>query len=258
MKNDRIPNVKLGTTVSIMLLLVGCTTNPVKDTGFLDNPEKMTKKEGIPVQRVWKDPQTSIADYDNILIKPIFTKKMLENSTLEKANIHTWLSNENKNVAEFAKYMKNAFKEAVKKSKRFNLVTKPGPRTMILELSLVKVVPGKPILGAIANLSNLTPIGFLISPLKMTANAASDSPTQSSVAIEGRILDAQTGNAIAMFADRRKERTAFFNTKDFRPYGNPEQIADEWADDFIRILEKRPKETGKNIDQKSNVRFINY
>ena len=48
------------------------------------------------------------------------------------------------------------------------------------------------------------------------------------------------------------------DTKDFRPYGNPEQIADDWACDFIRVLEKRPKETGKKVEAKGNVGFINY
>lgn len=243
---------------SLVLIFAGCSTAPVKDSGFLENGKKMSKQKGIPSHRVWKAPETSIKDYDNIIIKSVFTKKQLESSTMENMNIHTSLSNHDKNVATFAKYIKAAFQKAVKKSKRFNLVTKASPKTMILELSLVKVVPGKPILGAIANLSNLTPIGFLISPLKMAASANTDKPTQSSVAIEGRIIDANTNKAIAMFADRRKERTAFFNTKDFRPYGNPEQIADEWADDFVRVLEKRPLETGKKVAPKGNVGFINY
>jgi len=241
-----------------LILLSGCKASPKPDSGFLDNPEKMKPVEGIPLHRVWKDPKTSIKDYDKIIVKPVFTKKQLEKTTLEKTNIHTWLSKEDKNVAAYAKYMKDAFKKAIKKSKKFKLVDKVGPKTMVLELSLVKMVPGKPVVGAITNLGRLTPIGLIISPLTMTVSGTTDSPMQSSVAIEGRIMDAKTGNAIAMFADRRKQKTAYFNTKDFRPHGNPEQIADELAADFVEILEKRPGETGKKIEGSGSINAVNF
>lgn len=241
-----------------LLLLSGCSTPPAKDTGFLENADKMKSKDKLPTHRAWRAPDTNIDDYDNILLKPVFTKKQLSNSTTENMNVHTWLSNEDKNTAAFAKYIETAFKKAITKSKRFKLVEAPGPKTMVLELSLVKVVPGKPIIGAINNLGNLTPIGFIFSPVKMTYYASADSSFRSSVAIEGRILNAVTNKPIAMFADRRKQRNVFFNTKDFRPYGNPQQIADEWANDFVNVLETKPLTTGKKVKSSGGLGVINY
>ena len=177
---------------------------------------------------------------------------------MENMNIHTYLSNEKKNVTEYATYIRNAFINAIRKSKKFQLATTPGAKTMILELSLVKVVPGKPVLGTIKNIGRLTPIGFILSPITMGIDATYDSALQSSVAIEGQIIDSETGKAIAMFADRRKQKTAYFNTKDFRPYGNPEQIASDWANDFIKVLETRPLETGKSLNSKSSLGLVNY
>ena len=243
---------------ALLAFLCGCAASPTKDSGFLKDSHKMKKNEKIPAQKVWVAPESSIADYKKILIKPVFTKKQVEKTFLENMNIYTYLSNEKKDTKAFASYIRNAFAKAIKKSKRFQLASAPGPKTMVLELALVKVVPGKPVLGTIKNVGRLTPIGFILSPVTMGIDAASDSALQSSVAIEGQIIDSVSGKPVAMFADRRKQKTAYFNTKDFRPFGNPEQIADEWASDFVKVLETRPLETGKKVETKSSLGVINY
>lgn len=242
------------------MLLSGCETAPVQDSGFLEKPEMMKKYEMFPVQRAWRDPDMKALDYDKMIVRPVFTQSQVPKSGLETANMRTWLDQEDSDTAEFAKYMENAFREALKKSKRIKLVEKPGPGTMVLELNLVKVVPGKPVLGAVRNLSNLTPIGFMVAPLKMGASSATDSPMQASVAIEGRICDSLTHKTLAMFADREKQNTAFFNLNDFRAYGNPKQIIDEWAAQFVEILDKRPLETGEKVDASPDAThlLINY
>lgn len=255
MKKQLITRLSQGT---LLMLLCGCAATPAPDSGFLKDSHKMKPTEALPVQKVWVAPDTSIADYDKILIKPVFTKKQVKKTFMENMNIYTYLSHENRNTREYAAYLKNAFTKAVTKSKRFQLARKPGPKTMILELALVKVVPGKPVLGTIKNLGRLSPVGFILSPVTMGIDATSDSAMQSSVAIEGQILDSVTGKPVAMFADRRKQKTVFFNTKDFRPYGNPEQIADEWAADFVKVLETRPLTTGKKVESKSSLGVINY
>jgi len=171
------------------------------------------------------------------------------------------LDEEKQDMADFAKYTEDAFKKAIKEdpNKRFQLVDKPGPNTLVLEIALVKVVPGKPIKGALKNAANLTPIGAIIMPLKMGKQGYTDSPGQASVAIEGRLTDSRTGEYFAMFADRRKQKTAVFNANDFTAYGNLRQIVDEWANGFVIISNKRPLETGEKYeDNSSPINIINY
>ncbi len=241
------------------LILSGCAdAEPVKDTAFLPKPEMMKKYDMIPVQKMWKAPDAKGSDYDKIIIMPVYTKDQLPYSSMETMNIRTWMDDQDQDVAEFAKYMEDAFKKAVHAGKRVKLVDKPGPNTMVLELNLVKVVPGKPVLGALKNLSNLTPIGFLIAPIKMGVGASTDSPMQASVAIEGKIYDSESKKMLFMFADREKQTTAFFNLNDFTAYGNPKEIADEWAKQFVECLDKRPLETGTKIEKKTNVGIIDY
>ncbi len=192
-----------------------------------------------------------------MIVVPIFTESQLDKSWLEKSNIYYYLGDEDKDLAEFANYTAEALRKAVEKDEKFSLVEKPDSQTIILELALVKVVPGKPIVGGISNLGSLTPIGFILSPVKMTALGTTDSPFRSSVAIEGRIRDASTKKVIATFADRRKQRTTFFNLKDFTSYGNPRQLVDEWAEQIIEVLHANMGKDAK-VKRESSLNPINY
>ncbi|RLD12030.1 MAG: hypothetical protein DRI44_02095 [Chlamydiae bacterium] len=65
-----------------------------------------------------------------------------------------------KSTTKFADYTAEALKKAVKEDDKLKLVNKPGPNTIILELALVKVVPGKPILKtAFFNLKDFSAYG---------------------------------------------------------------------------------------------------
>ncbi|MCK5536058.1 MAG: DUF3313 family protein, partial [Bacteroidales bacterium] len=114
-----------------------------------------------------------------------------------------------------------------------------------------------PVIAGIGNLGNFTPIGFVLSPVKMTAHGTMDSPMRSSVAVEGRIRDGVTKKVIATFADRKKQRTTFFNLKDFSSYGNPKQLIDEWAEQIIEVLDSN---MGKDapVKRKSSMNPINF
>ena len=245
------------------LLLYGCgnQADPVRNSGFLPSASLMHKTDVVPVQRVWKNPKLKNADYTKIIVKPVNTNYQLPKTDKENNNIRTMLDEENQDMADFAKYTEEAFKKAIQedKNKKFQLVTQPGPHTLVLELALVKVVPGKPVIGALKNAANLTPIGAMIMPLKMGKQGYTDSPMQASVAIEGRLTDSLTGEYFVMFADRRKQKTAVFNANDFTAYGNLRQIVDSWANGFVTAANKRPLETGEKYeDNSSPINIINY
>lgn len=245
------------------MLFYGCgnQADPVRNSGFLPSADLMHKTDLVPVQRVWRSHKLKSTDYNKIIVMRINTDYQLPRTDAEKNNIRTMLDEEKQDMADFAKYTEDAFKKAIKEdpNKRFQLVDKPGPNTLVLEIALVKVVPGKPVKGALKNAANLTPIGAIIMPLKMGKQGYTDSPGQASVAIEGRLTDSQTGEYFAMFADRRKQKTAIFNANDFTAYGNLRQIVDGWANGFVLISNKRPLETGEKYeDNSSPINIINY
>lgn len=226
--------------LAIAAALYGCKADPVQETNFLPNSEKLQDTSGGAAQKAWKDPNVNLLNYDKVIVVPVFTEDQLQRSWLERNNIRHLLGDDQKDLLDFAKYTEEAFKKAIAADKRLSLASKPGPKTLILELALVKVVPGKPIIAALGNLSNLTPFGVILMPAKVGAKASTDSPMQASVAIEGIVRDSQTKKVIGMFADREKEKAAIFNFNDFRAYSNLKQIVDEWAAQFVEAMNRKP------------------
>ena len=255
---------KLSTLAFCLLLPValaplgGCGADPHEVTDFVPHKEQLKKFDLIPYDGVWRNPATANKTYDSIVVAPVFTKDAFaQRSWMERNNVRAWMEDEDKDVADFAKYTEKSFKKSLSQCKSLKLVDKPGPKTLELELSLVKVVPGKPVLGAMGTIGSLTPIGLLLLPVKVGANAASDSPMKASVAIEGVIRDSETKEVVATFVDREKESAAFFNANDFTAYGNLEDIVDEWARIFAECIDKRPLKTGTKIEGQDKVKAIN-
>ncbi|HCE44563.1 MAG TPA: hypothetical protein DET40_13535 [Lentisphaeria bacterium] len=247
----------------LAVFLAGCSSEPVKPAGFAKNPELMKKYDLVPLDKVWKDPAFDSRAYNSIMIVPVFTRAQLDKSWMEEANVRTWMDEESQDVKDFAKYTENAFRKAVQKSRNYKLVDKPGPRTLIFELALVKIVPEKPILG-VAKTAATPVIGaframaFVMAPVKTAVSANTDSPLQASVAIEGNIRDSMTKKVVASFADREKQTSAIINFQDFSAYGNLEQIVDEWAREFLEIMDKRPLQTGVKVeDERPAMKLIN-
>jgi len=240
--------------VGISYFLTGCQANKADKIVFLKNPGMMKKYDFIPFQKAWKDPNTNLQSYNKIIVEPVYTAKKLQKSDLEKINLDSIFGTEKKKALEFLDYTENAFKKAIDEDSRLQLVTNPGPNTMILQLALVKVVPGKPLVGAAKNIP-VSKIGLIITPATSAAGGTVDGPFQSSVAIEGRFLDSQTKKVIAKFADRQKEKTALFNIRDFSAYGTPQQIVDEWAKLVVLCLNRKPNE---KIKKSGNIKLINF
>ncbi len=266
MKNNIVKKIVLISICISTITFIGCKAKPIGDSGFIKNPNMMKETEFLPFDRAWKDKRIDFKKYTKIMVAPIFTKTQLDKSWLEKSNLYYYLGKDDQKLAEFANYTAEALKKAVIKDKKLKLVNKPGPNTIILELALVKVVPGKPVIKAAENAGSVatpiltaTPLGFVIIPVKFIANSASDGPgpTDSSVAIEGRIRDSMTKKVIATFADRKKQKTAFFNLKDFSAYGNPRQLVDEWADQIIEVINSNMGKDAK-VERKSSTKIINF
>lgn len=249
--------------LSFTVLLCGCRNQaePVDNSGFLPNAELMGKNDLVPVHRIWQNADMKSADYKKIMVMPVCTEWQMQNSSLEKKNIRSMLNQDQQDIEDLALYTQNAFRKAIKEDpdKRFELATQAGEKTLLLKIAFVKVVPGKPVLGTLKNVSNLTPVGAALIPLKMGVMGYADTAMQSSMAIEASLTDSQTGRNFIMFADRKKQKTAIFNANDFTAYGNLRQLVDIWSKDFLTLLKKQPLETGEKMeDENSGITIINY
>ncbi len=249
----------VSSSLALAALLCSCEAKQAPDSGFLQNPELMKKDARLPVNRLWKDPDVKMAAYERIIVRPVRTDMQIERSRRESRNYRNMMGLEESDVAEFADYVQSSFKKAIAKGPcRLALVEEPGPGTLALEMSFVKIVQSKPVANAGKTALSATPVGACFIPLKFLAKGMTDSPGQSSLAIEGRLVDSVTGQTVAMFAQRSKQCTAVLNVEDFTSYGNLKDISDAWAAKFAEIMDKRPLETGVSIDGGQQVKFINF
>lgn len=242
----------------VAALLCSCEAKPAPDSGFLDNSERMSHDERLPVQRVWKDPDVKMLDYDKIIVRDVRVDWQIERNKRERRNYRNRLGLEEGDVRDFADYTRDSFKKAIEKGPcRLKLAESPGPGTLALEMAFVKVVQGKPLICAAKTASSFTFIGACMTPVKFAAKGLTDNGGQVSLAIEGRLVDSVSGKTVAMFAQRSKQCTAVLNLEDYTCYGNLHEIVDSFAAKFTEIMDKRPLETGEKVEGGQQLKFIN-
>ena len=244
-----------GIVFCVVLFLSGCQTAPAERIVFLKRPELLKKYDLVPFQKAWKEKGINLRQYTKIIVEPVILSQKLKKDELEKINLDSLLGVEKEQIMQFAKYTENAFKQAVRKDPRLTLVTKPGPNTLIIKLALVKVVPGKPLLGMVRNIPiPIGKAGFIISSSAKAAGLATDS-VKGSVAIEGEFIDSQTRKVVAMFADRRSETPALVNFNSMSTFATPKEIVNCWAAIVVKCLGRKP---GEKVEYPDDFKIINY
>ena len=97
---------------------------------------------------------------------------------------------------------------------------------MIIELAITELVPAKAWFNTAA-----TAAGFVIPGAGLLSFAG-----KGSVAIEGRVRDGKTGEVLATFADREKDKSAPINLASMSWYQSGKQNVDDWADQIAELL----------------------
>jgi len=231
----------LGVTFLALLLgATGCATKaaPSRGAGFIPM-EMMAKDEALPFHSVWRSPGVNWDSYRNVYIARVNTEYLLGNSGGMQGGGKGDLQ---KDARKLANYTRKKFTQAFRKdpNRRLRVVSNSrGSRTLVAEIALTEVVPSNVAL----NVLGYAPYGggAAVKAIKKLSHA------ESVVAFEARILDGETGEIIAMFADREGEREAPGNLKGLTWYSHAHSIIDDWADQFVRVA-NRNRETNEVIE----------
>ncbi len=204
--------------------------------GFI-TAENLTHSPKYPFQKVWFKDNVDWSRYTEIHIAPVNTNHLLAMDWWKKVERGAWVEED---VEKLAQYTRNTFQEAFgeDEKRRFTVVEVPGPRTLIGEIALVEVVPSKVTL----NLIGYAP--FVGTAAKLLRSTTS----KSSVAFEARVRDGDTGEIVALFADREWEKAAPVNVKDLTWYGHAESILWEWAHQFVKVANRKSGEAVKDSE----------
>ena len=235
-----VASVLLG--VMFLSVPLGCKTAPAPDTGFLQEPERMTpQRERFPFDRVWVKPGVQKEDYDYLVISPVNTQYLMDNTGWKAANPGN-VDLENSAI-EMAEYTEETFREAFRKDKMpgVQLTNQPGPRTVVLELAIVELVPSKAALGALGLMAPVAGVAGQTAVAAGTAVGAKAAGGRPSVAIEGRLKDGVTGETLFMFADREEAQFRIIDLKAVTWWGHAKDIIKDWADQCVQLA-KTPKD----------------
>lgn len=199
------------------ILLTGCSTKGhVPDTGYLEQPERMTKSKKYPFNRQWFDASVNWTAFDKVYIAPVDIDHLKHLSWWQKASLRNDL---NLSAEKLAHYTRLHFKEAFNASNgRFTVVNKPGPKVLVIELAIVELVPTKAWLNTIefAGMFMALDKGF--------------------TAIESRLLDGGNGKVIATVADGESGRNTLFSAADFTWWGHSRNTINYFAKSFEQVL----------------------
>jgi len=210
---------------------------PAHDSGFLTDSARMAEnRDRAPFHRTWVDPDFAAANYHSIRVAPVNTEFVLEQSTWAKSNPRNIVIEDDlKRIAgEFRQTVIEKFVES--EQNRFAIVDSARDQTMILELAITELVPGKAFLGMLGLASWAAPPGVGV-PVGAVASFADDGW----MAIEGRVRDAETGRVMAMFADREGPKTRVLDLEAATWYGHARESMNDWAEQFV-VLANTPKD----------------
>lgn len=218
------------------LFLNGCETlraAPSKGAGFVPVQE-MSKDEAIPFQKAWFKEDVDWNQYRTIYISNVNTHYLLQGNWWQK---HFRRDKMESDVQDVALYMQKKYEEAFRNDpkKRFQVVNSPdGENCLTLEMAITELVPSNVVLEALG----FAPygVGTGAQVLEMVSGA------ESTVAFEARIKDAETGETLAMFADREHQKINPIDLKGLTWYAHAHSIIDEWAEQSVKIANMQPDE----------------
>jgi hypothetical protein len=244
--------MRYGPMVLIVLLsgiiLSGCSTGvgssleaqmkapPSDGAGFVP-VQQMAKRPDLPFNKAWIKQGVNWKRYRTIYIAPVHTDYLIRANWWQQ----TIRANQmQQDVQTMATFMRTQFIRAFQNDPhhRVRVASFPQKGSLTLELALTELVPSHVFLDAI-KIAGPYGSGLAAAVLERGTEA------QTTVAFEARVKDTNTGQTLAMFADREYAKVRPVDLKGLTWYGNAQDIVTEWAQQFVDLSHRRPGEIVK-------------
>jgi hypothetical protein len=219
------------------LLPLGCRAKPAPDSQFLAQPKLMSAARNVPYNRIWINPKYRDKRYTELYVDEVNTDYLMAESIWEMAALVNLDPAAVKiNDRRMGAYLRDAFVRAARKdlSRRFTLVSKPGPHTLVLQMAIVQLVPSKGLLQA-AGYATWVPQAIMF-VVPFVTN--SEDQGKGVIAFEARTRDGATGDVTMMFADRECPPFSLVDVKALFWWESAKPICDAWARQFVEMQTK--------------------
>ncbi len=220
------------------LFICGCNSvnglikaEPAKPAGFLPAPELLSEmRERYPFHGVWMNMKLDdFKQYQALYIKPIDTRHLAANDWWEQATFSGGDLSED--AKEFALESEQTFHEALMENMQLQRANGPAENTLILELSVVELVPAKVWLSSVGLAAFAVPLAIGI-----PAGTGAALGQNGTVAIEGVLKDGTSGEILLMFADREASKIRIIDFTTLTWYGHAHEIMEDWAQQLVEVL----------------------
>ncbi len=202
----------------------------VAPSAFLENPGSLsTQKQRAPFDTIWVDPShpDTGAGYKSVYIAPV-TTQYLRPVNRPLVTVMEGPKAKDRPVQGTADVVRNSFIKAFRTSpaQRFQVVDRPGPGVLVVEMALVELNPTNVIGNAV---KYGAPGGEALGPI-----------TKGNVALECKVRDGATKKLLLQFADNEQDKFAPVSLRDLSSYGHARQAIYDWAKEFEELLRTPP------------------
>jgi len=192
--------------------------SPAPPSGFLVNPQKMTSDPRAPFDKVWRNPSPlaweRVRNFDRVVILPV-------NTTYMKAT-----PQQRAEAEKMAVYTREQFQKQFAEGGKLRVVSRPGARTLVLEMALVEMKPTN-VAGNVVS----TGAGVVVPG----ANVVGSQFTHGNIAFEAKLRNGQTGELLAEYADRERDKLSVFSFRDYSPTAHNRKAVDDWAKEMEQL-----------------------
>ena len=214
------------------MLVVSCAKNYPEPSGFLGEiDQNIVPEKRLPFGKSWKAPEVDLRRFGRVEVAPVGTDQVRALGWgIDGASERNFDSVRARDIAEIAVYTEKQLRKYLPPNDyQSSTLTTPKLRTskaLRLETNLVEVVPGKPAAQA---LENWLPFVAIV-----------NRPT---LALEGRFVDAETGQVVFAFSDRERAEISLYDAQKFTYYGVHRREAKRWAKQLASVLRRNAEGT---------------
>ena len=214
--------------IGLFPLLTGCATThqkrSVEKAGYLDNYHQLKEGKGDEALKVYINQDVNFALYDKIILDPV-SIVVSEDSDMAKV-----AAGDRQKMADYFYAVLNT-----NLSKKYQIVSSPGPGTMKLRVALTDIKSSKVVMDTI---STVLPIGLAIDLIVYAAKGTHTNVGAANVEME--LLDTSTGKRLAAAVDGRSGAKVTGRFDKWGKWNDTKGACDYWAE---RITKRLVEET---------------
>jgi len=193
--------------LAVLVGLTACGGQSKSSNGFLSDYSKLEKNPRYAGSRIYANPATPLKNYSRFIVNPV---------QVRLSSMGTQRHSDPGKLQEISQYAHQQFVSALQ-SGGYEVVTSPGPGTLILRSALTEVAP-----------SELKSKSYL---MNISLGGAS---------IEAEFVDALSGEVVVAVMESQRGKKISTGSND---YENAKNVIDRWA---ARLVQRVDEEHGKN------------